>query len=349
MFLGEEIRTGRDSMRYGYAVGKVRVLETRALDSAAFERALDAPSFAEQKRLLSESLYGRYLEHAATAEDVERGLAQALDDFYRFLDTAALPEAVSRFFRIRHDFSNLKAALKARALGVPADPLLVAHGAVATESFSGDLTTLPAPVGPVAKALLARAANESTAAEKPEDGSADATVARLMALEVAVDRAMFDELLRAAHEADSAYLVELARLSVDIANARTLVRARAAGRTPAETAELLIEGGTGSIKGLARIAESAAPEIAAALRSVPSLRALPAEQLEQTGTIDGALDAVLAAALRRGRMGGQVGPEPVIAYVFAREAEVAALRVLLLGRLAGIDSETLRARVRVLR
>ena len=41
-----------------------------------------------------------------------------------------------------------------------------------------------------------------------------------------------------------------------------------------------------------------------------------------------------------------VGPEPVIAYVLAREAEVAALRVLLLGKLAGLDRETLRARLR---
>jgi V/A-type H+-transporting ATPase subunit C len=40
------------------------------------------------------------------------------------------------------------------------------------------------------------------------------------------------------------------------------------------------------------------------------------------------------------------GPEPVIAYVMAREAEVVAVRTLLIGRLAGLDRDALRRRLR---
>ena len=41
-----------------------------------------------------------------------------------------------------------------------------------------------------------------------------------------------------------------------------------------------------------------------------------------------------ARVLKRGRA-GQVGPEPVIAYVLGRETEVATLRALLVGKLTG--------------
>ena len=54
----------------------------------------------------------------------------------------------------------------------------------------------------------------------------------------------------------------------------------------------------------------------------------------------------LGSAALRGARQGQVGPEPVIAYVFRREAEVAALRVLLLGQLARLDKATIRRSLR---
>ncbi|HSK48512.1 MAG TPA: V-type ATPase subunit, partial [Coriobacteriia bacterium] len=98
MLIVEEARLTRDSLRYGFAVGKVKVLETRTLDASAYERLLDAPSFAEQKRLLSETPYGRYLEDAETPDDVEHALDEALENFYGFLKAAALPEPVMRFF-----------------------------------------------------------------------------------------------------------------------------------------------------------------------------------------------------------------------------------------------------------
>lgn len=361
--LREEVRLSSDAMRYGFAVGKVRVLETRGLDDSAYERLLDAPTFAEQKRLLSESPYGRYLENAQTAEDVERGLAEALDAFYRFLDQAALPAPVTRFFRLRYDFANLKAAAKARVLGVPMAGLLMEHGSVPLEAFGGDLTSLPEPLGSVARVLpfgareaengrVAAGATPSAATTPTADGEgrpSDGEYAETMAIDTAVDRAMFAALLEEAREAGSGYLLELARLAVDTANVRTLVRARVAGVRPAVVRELLIPGGTVDTPRLASIAELAPGDAALAVQRIPSLKRVSAGELQHPESLDVALDAVTAAALKRGRMGGQVGPEPVISYVFAREAEVAGLRVLLLGRLSRIDNDTLRARLRVVR
>lgn len=317
MLLTEEMRLTSDAMRYGFAVGKVKVLETRTLDSAAFERLLDAPSFAEQQRLLSETPYGRYLEGAETAEEVERGLDAALEGAYAFLDEAALPQAVSSYFRLRYDFANFKAVAKARYLGASDEKLRVAHGMLAPELFDQDLTRLPEPFASLATDL---------------DGET---------VDLTVDRVMFTQLLSTAERSRSRFLVDLARLEIDLANLKTLVRAVRAGNGPRAVAAMLIEGGTVPLSTFTGLAELKPEDVAPALSRVANLRPLASVALTEPAVLDASLDAVLVSALKRGRM-GQVGPEPVIAYVFERESEVAALRVLLLGTLTGIDKETLR-------
>lgn len=320
----DEVRATRDSLRYGYAVGKVRVLETRALDRPAVERLLDARDFAEQKRLLSETPYARYLEDATTAEEVERALEDALDGFYRFLDEAALPPAVVTFFRIRYDYANLKAALKAELVGVSTSGLLMEHGTVPSAMFTGSLAELPEPFASVAAGVILDA------------GAAE--------IDAAIDVRYFAALLDTAREARSSYLADVARLAIDLANAKILMRGALAGSSAEENAERLIDGGTVPREKLRGFAASSPREIAESLVRVPGLKGLRAGEIVDPALLDPATDALVTAALRRGRREA-AGPEPVIAYVMGREAEVRTLRVLLLGTLTGIDENTLRVRV----
>lgn len=324
MLILDEIRATRDALRYGYAVGKVRVLETKMLDRSAVERLLDAREFGEQKRLLSDTAYGGYLEDAQTAEAVERALDDALDDFYRYLDDAELPSAVVHFFRVRYDYANLKAALKARAMGAPLAGLLVEHGTIGPSAFAEDLSELPDALAGIA---------------------ADLAVERdPFAIDAAVDAAYFAEIVRLARAARSAYLVGLAALLIDVANIKTVLRAAAAGRSSDEVATLLIAGGTLDLSRVAARAEDGVRAVAEALAELPMLRGFSPDELADPSALDPAADALVASALRAGRREAS-GPEPVIAYVMGREAEVRTLRVLLLGTLTGIGFETLRARV----
>ncbi len=320
----DEIRQTRDSLRYGYAVGKVRVLETRALDRSALERLLDARTFPEQKRLLSETAYARYLETAETPQEVERALDDTLDGFYRFLEDAALPESVVRFFRVRYDYANLKAALKSGLLGTPLDGLLVNHGTLPAAAFLDGLSELPEPLA----GLVAAVADHTDTA----------------AIDAQVDRAYFADLAETARSTRSRFLTDLAALFIDVANVKTLVRGRLAGKSAERLSALFFDGGTVSPAGMAELAEHAPEDLAGALRRHAALRPLAEIDLADTHQLDPALEGLMAAALRRGRHEA-AGPEPVIAYVMGREAEVRMLRVLLLGTLTGIGYETLRARL----
>ncbi|MBA4369999.1 MAG: hypothetical protein C0418_00260 [Coriobacteriaceae bacterium] len=322
----------RQTIRYGFAVGKVRVLETRAFGRATYERLLDAPTFAEQKRILSESPYGRYIEGTETPEDVERGLGEALDAFYGFLDESELPKPVVRFFRVRYDFANLKAALKARVVGVPVTSMLVGLGTLPAEEFLGHPTDLPEPFGSLAAGV--------EFSERDEGG-----VEGLAGIDMTVDRAMFAELKKCARTSRSEFLEGLARLYVDVANAKTLVRMRLKGASVTELPDVLVDGGSLTAKDVAELYYGSAADLAARLGSLTQLRGINVAEMADPSRLDVVADNVVVAYLRTARA-VPVGPEPVIAYVLAREAEVMAVRVLLIGKLSGLDAGVLRARLR---
>ncbi len=327
----EEYRSAQESLRYGFAVGKVRILETRLLGRSMLERLVGASGFPEQKRILSETLYGRFLEPATSPAEVEAAIEAALDSAYVFLDEAGLPPAVGRFFRLRFDFGNLKSALKARALGVGLEGLIAPHGTVPAEAFSAPLEQLPKPLGTLATAL-ARAGD-------------DVGDAALMGLDAAVDREMFKALIATADEVGSDFLRFIARLLIDLANLKTLVRAQAAGISPESVeGELLLDGGSVRRRELGRICRMPRSGMLATLERRLALRGAPLSSDEDLD-LDVVVDNALVAAVRKGRR-AEPGAEHVIAYVLAREAEAQVLRVALLGKMAGLDSAALHRRMR---
>jgi hypothetical protein len=87
------------------------------------------------------------------------------------------------------------------------------------------------------------------------------------------------------------------------------------------------------------------PDAAARLARNPVLSGIPVTELIEPGRVDVIADNVVVRYLRAARA-VPVGPEPVIAYVLARAAEVTAVRAILIGTLSGLPSETLRARLR---
>lgn len=328
VLVAEEIRTTRDALRYGFAAGKVRVLATRILDGAAYERIVDARDFAECKRLLSDTVYGKYLERAETPAEVERGLSEALEDFYGFLSEAQLPEVIEAFFRVRYDFDNLRAALKARVLGVSVDDLLVEHGSVDRDLFKADLSELPEPFATVAGEVIERG---------------DAVSGR--DIDAAVDAAFFAERMSLAKRSRSARLLDIAEAAIDLANIKSLLRGALSGTSAEQLSRLLIEGGSLEVDLMKSRSGMAPDEIAESLSRVPMLRHVSPEELVDPETMDTAIGAAFSARVHRG-WGEQSGPDPVISYVGAREGEVRVLRILLLGALLGTDRAVMRQHVR---
>lgn len=318
-----------DSIKYGYAVGRVRVLEGRMLPSATYERLLDAHTFSEQMRVLSDTPYGKFLEGAEVAEDVERAFDRALDDLYGFLVTANLPDSVNYFFRTPYDYANLKARLKADVLGQSTEGLLVNLGTVPAERFAGPVAALPKRFRELYERLTG---DEAPATEEQ--------------VSTELDRALFAELATHADYSKSRFLAGLVALQIDLANVRTLLRARTRERKAADTRMLLIDGGTMDPDRLMGRYSLPVTEMAAAIVALRGpFKGLHAEDVVDLARYDVLADDLQVRYLKQARMVA-AGPEPVIGYVMARQAEVMMVRTLIIGKMSGVATDVLRRRLR---
>lgn len=316
-----------DSTRYGFAVGRVMVLRTRLLSRASFERLLDAPTFADQRRVLSETHFGRFVEHVSTPAEVEHAVDESLRDLYEeFLEHAGLPDAIVSYFRVPYDFAALKGVLKARALGVPVEMPQVPLGLVPLEAFA-DPRALAGVLGAVARVILD--ADPIPASEE---------------IDAAVDHAMFRELARLARASRVDYLERLAAREIDATNAKVLLRCAIARRTPDAARAMLVPGGEWNAGALADLVRKPAELVDAVMAAKVLPGATPADLLELT-RLDPLTDAAVGRLVREAvRMA--VGPEPVLGYVLSRRAEAVTVRALLVGRLAGLPRDVVASRLR---
>lgn len=320
-----------DSLRYGFAVGRVRVLETKLLKRSHFERLLAAADFDEQRRILSETAYGGYLENATDVEDVETALNKVLRDLQvDFLGSANLPEPVVEFFRVSRDYDELRGLLKAEAYDIPASELLSGAGSVCVDDLS--CNRLPSALAEAYARLRSRASNE--------DGDLQADM-----IDSAVDQELYSQIAELADASRSDFIREIGRIMVDVANTKVFARTRLAELSASDASRHLLSGGSIPRERFIALYRLPAEEAAGRLATLSPLRGVDPEALLDPGRFDVLADMVISRHLARARMVA-VGPEPVVAYILMRRAEVTVLRTLLAGKLAGVCRDVLRTRLR---
>jgi V/A-type H+-transporting ATPase subunit C len=338
---------------YGFPLGRVRVLEGRLLPLQRLERLVEARDFTEQRRILAETHYGELLADVVTAEQVEDSLEDALEEAYDFMEESRLPELVIEFFRIRYDFLNLRMLLKMRVADASKPRRWSVHGSVPPDVFeaaseAGDedwLDELP----PGLAATAAQVIELATGGEDSEGEAANAVEAA--AIDLAFDKALYERIHQITAYEGSAWFARLGRIMVDMANARVAQRARRFGKDTEWIEAALIEGGDVPKEAIAAAetpAEAIMADIRAALMGIsPDELERIARQLGSRQTMDIAADNVVLAMAKKGRMVA-IGVEPIASYMLALENEIALLRVVLIGKLAGLPAPKIHERVREL-
>ena len=312
---------------------RIRSMERQLLDRPRMERMLDAPTAAEAGRILTEVGYEAFDTGSDSA--LNAALLRRREELFREL--GSIPESgVVDVFKLKYDYHNLKAVLKAR--GADVSHLLVDAGRVKAAELqrryreSGGWDFLPP--------AMARAAVEGqrVLAETGDPQRSDAVV----------DRAYFAEMLALAQETDCPYLVDYVRATIDAANLRSVVRTLRMGRTAAFLKEFLFPGGAVSLDVCLKAAVNG--EVEQAYRTTVLRAAAQAgkEAVENGGSLTKfeklCDDAVMAQAGRARRI--PFGVEVVIGFVAAREAEVSNVRIIMAGRMAGLPADTIRERLR---
>lgn len=318
---------------YLYISARIHTLETKLLTRERMERMLSARTAEEAARVLAECGYGDF--PALTPAGIEETLNQArlalFDDLRR---DAPNPNLVD-VFRVKYDYHNAKALLKAGAVSRDAGPLLLdagryPAGQLREDVERGDLDRYSETF------RQAVAAARETLASSGDPQAAD----------FILDRAYYAEMLQAAQASGSSFLEGYVRLSIDNANLRALVRSLRMGKGPDFLKRALLSGGNVPPDRLLTAGGGELPTLfartpleEAAQAGAEALGGGPLTQFERL--CDNALTAYLSQARRV-----PFGEHPLIGYLYAKENELTAIRVILTGRLAGLDTETIRERLR---
>lgn len=320
---------------YLYISARIHAMETKLLTRDRMERMLSARSAEEAAKVLAECGYGDF--PSLTPAAIEQTLDAARLSLFAELRRAAPDPAIVDVFCIKYDYHNAKVLVKAEATGQSPDELLLDAGRypaarLKEDYVQGDLSRYSATFAQAvaqAKELLA--------------SSGDPQAADLL-----LDQAYYTEMLAAAKAARSSFLEGYVRLSIDSVNLRSVVRAARMGKGPDFLRRVLLPGGNVKTDSLLAAGSGAADLAgvfahtyltAAAQEGAEAMRGGSLTQFERL--CDNALTAYLSQGKRVA-----FGEHPLIGYLYAKESELTTIRIILTGRLAGLDAETIRERLR---
>jgi len=329
-----------DDMRYAYAVARVRGMETRLLDRQWIERLLSETP-AGVLKALGDSAYQGALAGVARPEDIEPGLEKA---FAETLETIARvspePELID-LFRLRWDFRNLKSLIKASVLKMADGDigLAPAVGAVGIEVLrkaveERSFTMLPAVLADAARAAL--------------DAYRDTS--ELAAIDRVCDAALWAHSLATARAKGSDLLTAYLRTEIDLANVKTFMRMKDAGRDATDLAQTLLAGGTLDLSFFRGLLGEPMDALARALEfgSYSDLTPIFREwSSEKAYSLERACDNVLLKTLESAKMVAY-GIQPLIAYILRRQIEIKLVRTAVIAKLDGLARGDVEERLRTI-
>ena len=312
----------------------LRAREPKLLTMEKAERMLDAASYEDAAKILTDCGYPDLSQ--MKADEVEQTLAERRSAIFDELGKLCPDRELVDLFKLKYDYHNAKAIIKAEAMGTDCRRLLSDAGRIPgqklLEIYNEDKRILlPEKLADAmrdAKATLARTANPQLS-------------------DFVLDRAYFGEVRAMADKVGSPFLKGYAEILVDTANLKSAVRTLRMGKNQDFLAAVLIEGGN---VGTQRITAAGDKDSLPALYGRSRLEkaaSLGADALAggSMTEFERACDNAVNAYLRDAKL-VPYGCEPVAAYLAAVEGEIQAVRMILTGRLAGVRPQVIRERLR---
>ncbi|NLZ38072.1 MAG: V-type ATP synthase subunit C [Firmicutes bacterium] len=323
------------SDQYIYAVGRIRVMETRLLDAAKINRMAEAPDAEEAFKVLGETEYAAHLADFQDVNRFEEVLAAEQRRVYLELRKMLPDSALIDLFAYQFDYHNLKVLLKAARLKENRDDLLIPDvGNIPLEELvmavsSGDYSQLPE--------RMRTAAEKITADFQP------------YLVDLWLDRALYEELLAGAKRLRSAFLQGYFTALTDLLNIKTFIRVKRLKGSADFLAAALLPGGKLDLLNLLSL-EDTLEEMAERLADTPYAQVV-AEGLasyQQTETLtryEKLVDNYLLDYIKQAKY-TVIGFEPVVGYLLAKENELKLIRIIMVGKINQLPVAEIRERLR---
>lgn len=324
-----------NDQNYLFLSALLRARESGMLSKELMERMVDAPSFDDAVKLVTD---GGYADMSGmNAVQVEAELSKHRMEIFRELENMVPEKEIVNVFRIKFDYHNAKVMVKSQGANVDAAYLLSDSGRISPtmliEAYhSEDFRHFPYELKTAileAKSVLQRTENPQLA-------------------DFILDKAFFMELRSEAGKISSPFLKTYVGAMADSANLSAAVRTLRMGKDIDFLRKALVPGGTRGEETVAQAALSGDGLEAVFAGTAFETAAAKGAKAASGGSLtefelacDNAVTKVLTGAKYVG-----FGAEIVVAYLAAVESEITAVRMLLTGKLSGVKPEKLRERLR---
>jgi V/A-type H+-transporting ATPase subunit C len=312
-------------------------METTLLGRQRLERLAEAADTEEVIRLLSDTSYAQHLDEIESG-GYEAFLANEEGRVLDLVDYLSHDQGVSDLLRLKHDFHNLKVAMREKVSGRDLGDLYMNFGRYAGKDVASPvkedrLERLPEPLAPVAKQALEAYENSM------DPGEAD----------MIVDSGMFAHFLASANAFGATYIETIVRTWIDLANIRVFLRARYLELEARGLRGLLIEGGTVPLSYYTETFPLGLDEITQRFESTPyrhviELGGAGLEKQESSVPLEREIENNLVSLFKVSRY-FTFGLELVLVYALTRQSEIRVLRLIFGGKERGMAPEAIKERM----
>ena len=334
---------------FPYINARVRAMRSRLLKPAQIDDLVAVPSMASYLQALAATPYSSDLQEAlvryeglrAVDDALARNLQRTTRSILGFADGP--PQKLITVLLLRWDLANLRAIVRGKQAGWPAEEILAAVMPAGTLSevvlkemagyptitaLAGTLDALDHPFA----APLAEGAAEYAKTNDP------------LSIELRLERAYADYVLRQSHGgSDARVLREMLTNEIDSANVKTALKlASAGGLSKEQRLRYFIPGGRLTTERI--FLNLSSDQTQAQAWAHIRAQGFPAKDLPRDLiAFERDLDLHLAQAMADRYIGGDpLGLDIIIGYLAMKSAEVANLRLIARGKFLGLAAEAVR-------
>lgn len=325
---------------YAYSSALVRAIEIRLLDTGRFDRMLDASTAEEALKILTEAEYGNGGGNTGSVAGFEELLSDEMMKCYSLLlEIAPQPEIIKAFQR-RHDYFNVKVLLKAEFSGNEAPSILMGAGTIEKEKMKRIIREREySELTPIMQQAVEETYDVFSRTQDPQ------------AIDLLMDKASYRQFASDLKEVDNLFLHEFADITVDITNIKMFIRARSLNKSWDFIRKLLLEGGTIPQNIYPDNCDKTIDSFIDALRTSRYGETVrKGWELFKTKKNISGLEKLLDDYMMKFVQGSKMilmGIEPLIAYLFAKEAEIRNVRIIMTGKVNRLPIDLIRERLRL--
>ena len=320
-----------------FASSMIRSLEKKLLKADQFNQMIDSGSIDDICRTIQEAGYGQDSEPFRPDTYQSILAKRELNLFDETLKLSKEFEALD-VLNLVNDYHNIKVLLKAEALGKDRSDLLLDTGIIPAEKMAELVRDRDKLLSEeMLKAVLE--ASETHARTKDPQ-----------LIDFICDKYCFIEMNKIANSTGNEFIKGYVRTKIDSTNLKTYARVKAMGQAWSYFNEVFIEGGEIDTFTYQKAYNEDAAQFGSHFRGTLLAEAASTGLEDFAKTNDFRLFEKLCddAMIEYAKGGKEVtfGIEVVFAYYVAKQYEITNIRVLMAGKLANMDPETIKERMR---